>query len=141
MLSGDPFADIWIAIHQRDVRCFAPISECDETFAETFLRDLEFSAVRSKPLAPVLTRTGRDGKRCCRNLAVADAARCACRATESRHGADGIVPELSSGSFLFDYWTKSGRCEYKLDFSLPVRSYGALDLIWSTEYEAYSTAA
>src|SRR5580700_4519 len=50
VLSGDPFANEWLAIHQRDVRCFAPISECDETFAETFLRDLEFSAVRSKPL-------------------------------------------------------------------------------------------
>jgi hypothetical protein len=28
-LSGDPFANVWIAIHQRDVRCFAPGQKID----------------------------------------------------------------------------------------------------------------
>ena len=29
LLSGDPFANVWIAIHQRDVRCFAPGQKID----------------------------------------------------------------------------------------------------------------
>jgi hypothetical protein len=29
LLSGDPFANVWIAIHQRDVRCFAPDQKID----------------------------------------------------------------------------------------------------------------
>ena len=28
-LSGDPFANVWIAIHQHDVRCFAPGQKID----------------------------------------------------------------------------------------------------------------
>jgi len=29
LLSRDPFANVWIAIHQRDVRCFAPGQKID----------------------------------------------------------------------------------------------------------------
>ena len=29
LLPGDPFANVWIAIHQRDVRCFAPGQKID----------------------------------------------------------------------------------------------------------------
>ena len=29
LLSGDPFAYVWIAVHKRDVRCFAPGQKID----------------------------------------------------------------------------------------------------------------
>ena len=44
LLSGYPFANVWIAIHQRDVRCFAPRQKIDAVFTESHIFQVENDA-------------------------------------------------------------------------------------------------